>query len=313
MNYLFWLIAAADGVLFTVMLFGMLQGGSDSGGREMGIFFFVLVPSLILLAAVLLHVFSRGTFWRMFALFIVAGPGLLFLGTQVRSVYIDYRIAQTASGRGYFDTKPLQALGAAVVACDAAALKDLAFGLDINTRGENGMTLLGLATERAFENPDCASGSRLAVVQQLLALGADANSGLDAALKIDDITFLRTLLDAGANPNQSTEFDQPVVFGRLSNLPPDHLRLLIERGLDKNAISYGNPLAFELAVKRRWDLLALLIESGADWRKPRPDGRTVAGDIAAQITELQQQGDLPADLLRVRDLIDKQPSPTMNP
>lgn len=309
MNLLFWLIAAADAGLFVAMLVGLLQSGSHDGGREMGIFFYILLPSAMLLLAVLLHVFSRAAFWRWLALFIVAGPGLLLLGTQVRNVYIDYLIAQTASGRGYFDSKPLRELGAAVVACDTESLKKLAPGVDIDTRGERGMTLLGLASERAFDNPECATGSRLAVVRQLLALGAKADSGLDSALKNKDSAFLRALLEAGANPNQSTEFEQPIIFRWIEAMPLENMRLMIEHGVDKNAVSYGNPLPFELVIKRRWDLLALLIEHGADWRKPRDDGRTVAGEVAAQIAELQQQGEVPADLLRVRELIDKQPQP----
>jgi hypothetical protein len=304
MNILFWLIAAADTVLFIVMLFGMLQGGSDSGGREMGIFFFVIVPSLVLLLAVLLQVYSRSTFWRLFALFIVAGPGLLFLGTQVRSVYIDYVIAQKAAGRGYFDSKPLKELGAAVVACDTAALQKLASGVDINAGGQDGITLLGLAVERAFEQPDCAQGSRLAVVKQLLTLGANADSGLNSALKIDDTVFLTALLDAGANPNQRTRFDQPIIFERLSVLPVASMRLMIERGIDVNAVSYRNPLSFELALKRRWDLLALIIEHGADAHKAREDGRTAAGEIAGQIADMEKEGkELPEDLLRVQALL----------
>jgi ankyrin repeat protein len=198
-----------------------------------------------------------------------------------------------------------------VVACDTAALQRLAPGVDINAGGQEGITLLGLAVERAFEQPECAQGSRLAVVKQLLALGAKADSGLDSALKIDDIAFLTTLLDAGANPNQRTQFDQPILFGRLSALPVASMNLMIERGVDVNAVSYGNSLSFELALKRRWDLLALIIEHGADAYKRRDDGRYAANEIAEQIVNLEKEGkELPADLLRVRDLLDKQPKPT---
>lgn len=309
MNIVFWIIVAADTLLFSFMLFGMLQGGSDSGGREMGIFFFVLLPSIVLLLSVLLHVFSRAPFWRILALFIVAGPGLFFLGTQVRNVYIDYLIAQTELGRGYFDDKALKAMGAAVVACDNTTLQRLAPGIDINARGKEDITLLGLAVLCAFEKPECPSGSRLAVVKQLLALGANADGGLDSALKMKDSAFLATLLDAGANPNQLTQFDQPIVFRWLEAMPIENMRLLLDHGLDTNVKSYNNSLAFELVIKRRWDLLALLIEHGVDWRKPRNDGRTVAGEISEQITELENLGAVPPDLLRVRALIDNQPQP----
>lgn len=309
MNTVFWTIVAADTLLFLFMLFGLLQGGSHDGGREMGIFFAVLLPSLVLLLSVLLHVFTRSLFWRALALFIVAGPGLFFLGNQVRNVYIDYLIAQTELGRGYFDDKGLKEMGAAVVACDSNALQRLAPGIDINTPGENGITLLGVAVLRAFERPECPSGSRLAVIKQLLALGANADSGLDSALKMQDSAFLATLLDAGANPNQLTQFDQPIVFRWLEAMPIENMRLLLDHGLDANVKSYSNSLAFELVIKRRWDLLALLIEHGVDWRKPRDDGRNVADEISAQIIELQNLGTVPPDLLRVRELIDSQPQP----
>jgi hypothetical protein len=309
MNSLFWIIVAADTVLFSFMLFGLVQGGSNDGGREMGIFFHVLLPSIVLLLSVLLHVFSRALFWRALALFVVAVPGLLFLGNQVRNVYIDYVVAQIELGRGYFDDRVLKEMGAAVVACDGATLQRLAPSIDINTPGEGGISLLGLAVLRAFEKPECPTGSRLAVVQQLVALGANADSGVDGALKMKDSAFLATLLDAGANPNQLTQFDQPIIFRWLDAMPIENMRLLIDHGLDVNVKSYGNTLAFELAVKRRWDLLALLIEHGIDWRRPRDDGRTVAGDISSQIIELKTSGTVPSDLLRVQQLIDGQPQP----
>jgi hypothetical protein len=304
MSLLFWIIAAGDAVLFAVMLFSYLQGGSDSGGREMGIFFFVLVPSVILALSVLLHIYSRAPFWRMLALFIVAGPGLLFLGTQVRNVYIDHLVEQRASGRGYFDSEPLNQLGAAVVGCDTDKLQKLGHRIDLNIRGREGITLLGLAVERAIEQPECTQGSRLAVVQKLLALGANADSGLDNALRMKDSAILAELLKAGANPNQLSSSDQPIIFRWRSVTPPESFRLMIEHGLDLNATEYGTPLAVDLTIYRRWDLLAIAIEHGADWRRPRKDGRNVAAEIATQITELEKEGTaIPADLTRVQTLV----------
>ena len=307
MNSIFWTVVAVDALLFVALLINMLTqtSGRTDGGREMGIAFFVVLPLLILGLAVLLYVFVSSMFWKVVALLIVAGPGLFIAGGQIRGRMIDYRVQQKALGRGYFDDNAMKDMGAAVVQGDTATLLRLGPTVDVNTVAEGDRTLLGLAMEQLDEakSPQRIQ-SELAVVRTLLALGAKPSSGMDTALKLSDPTVLRELLAAGADPNQSIPAGHPIVFRWLSIMPLANLRLLIERGLDVNATEYETPLALEAALKRRWDLVALLAEHGADIRAARRDGRTIAEEVTNRLADAKAEGTEPsAPLLQVQEAL----------
>jgi hypothetical protein len=105
-NKAFWAITAVDAALFVFLLVvTLMQPGPSSGGREMALFFSILLPALVLGLAVLLYLFSKSTGLKVTALVVVAGPGLLLAGIYVRSAYIDYLVQRNASGRGYFSVR----------------------------------------------------------------------------------------------------------------------------------------------------------------------------------------------------------------
>ena len=307
MNPIFWSVVCLDVVLFLGLLVSMLvqRGGSSSGGREMGIAFFVILPLILIGAAVLLQVYSRSLGWRIVALIIVAGPGLFIAGGQIRSACIDYIVRQNALGRGYFASTAMKEMGAAVVQADLATMQRLGPTVDVNAVGERGTTLIAMATEQAFEATDeKRARRRLAVVETLIRLGAKPGPAMSAALKVKDPAVLNALLKAGADPNALTEQGSPLVFEWLSIMPVENLRSLVRHGLDVNVVQYNTPLAVEVTLKRRWDLLLLLAQSGADLHKPRDDGRNVAGELAIRVEEAKSEGhEPPPDLLRVRELL----------
>jgi len=311
MAHVFWAVVALDATLFAVLLVMTLtQRGPADGGREMALFFFIALPAGVLLAAVGLFVWCDSSVVRGFALFVVTVPGLFIAGGQLRGLAIDHRIAQNHSGAGYFGDAAMRVLGAAVVQRDVKTLKRIGPSVDVNTVGERGMTLLALAAERHFgDAPVLPEGPELEVVRTLLALGAKPDQALDTASKLKQPDLLRVLLEAGGNANLRTPGDQPLAFHWLSILPPDNLRLLAAHGLDLNTTSYGDPFAVSVSIHRRWDLLAVLIELGADTTRPRPDGRTVAGELTAQLAEEATAGRAPPpDLLRAKALLDNRPS-----
>jgi len=307
MNPVFWSVVGLDVALFLGLLVSMLvqRGGSADGGREMGVFFFVIVPLIAIGLAVLLYVFSRSPAWKILALLIVAGPGLFIAGGQIRSAYIDYVVRQNVLGRGYFSSPAMKAMGAAVVDADLVTLQRVGPTVDVNAVGEGGKTLIGMAADQAFDAPDeKRARRRLAVIETLLRLGAQPGPAMSAALKVNDPAVLKALLDAGADPNAMTDQGSALVFEWLSILPVQNLRLLIQHGLDINVVQYDTPLAVEVTLKRRWDLLLLLAESGADLRKPRNDGRNVADELAIRVEEAKAEGrEPPPELLRVRELL----------
>lgn len=302
----FWVIAAIDAALLVVLLVMSLRdnAGAHDGGREMGLFFFIVLPAVVLgLAALMFHL---GSAWpvKSLALFIVLVPGLWFAKVQIEDRLIDRRIEADRLGIGYFDTEPMRQLGAAVVQRDVETLKRLAPGVDIDAPGSDGMTLMRLAVRG--DDARTSDGSEMPVVRALLALGAKPDDAMEVACVRHDPALLQTLLAAGADPNRQGASGEPLVFDRMSTLTPRNFRLLAAHGLDLNRSAHGNPLPVQLTIYRRWDLLAIAIELGADMSRLRPDGRSVAGELASQITEETQAGrEPPADLLRARALLQR--------
>ena len=295
MPIIFWSVAALDAALFLVLLLGFLkQGASSSGGREMGLFFAVFLPSVGLVAAALLFIFSRSDFWRFTALFIVAGPGLLIGGSKLRNAYYDYRSWQNHLGRGYFSGRAMRAMGAAVVQGDLEAMRRLAPQIDVNTITQPskfpGMTLMRLAAEKAFnEDSNQSTPQDLAVVQTLLQLGAKPNPGLDAALRIKDAKILQVLLEGGADPNVVYR-DQPVVFSWLGVLSLETVRLLAKHGLNLNVSYNHSPLVVEALFADRWDIVSLLIDLGVDVQKSDSSGRNVTQEAEKRWIEASREG-----------------------
>jgi len=296
----FWGVTALDAALLLLALLVSLQdsGGARDGGREMGLVFFVLLPAGVLGLAALAFHFSGSIAVRAMALVVVLLPGLWWAKVQVDEVLTTRRMAANRAGTGFFDTEAMRRMGAAVMQHDVPTLMRLGPGVDVNTPGRD-MTLLRLAAE-ALE-PD---GQELPVVRALLALGARADQAMPAAVARDDPALLEMLLAAGAHPNLQNAYGQPLIFDVKSSIPPRSFRLLAAHGLNLDSVSYGDPLPVQLAIYRRWDLLAIAIELGADTARTRDDGRSVAGELAAQADEALKAGrDVPAELQQARALL----------
>jgi ankyrin repeat protein len=315
MTPLFWIITALDALLFAVLLIAGLAargGGIADGGREMSLFFFVLVPGIIVGGGVLLFVKSESSVWRAVALVIVAGPGLLLGLTRLRSVMIDYEVQQNANGSGYFSGRDAKAAGRAVVRRDTAALRTAAKGIDVSAAGARGMTLMELAMTRAWEGPpqSNAGASSLDVVRELVALGANPNAGLEIATKVSDAAILEALLDAGAKPDHANDRG-PVVFEWLAVMPVANFTALLDHGMSPDiANRNGTPLIIEAGRADRWDLVLLLMARGADAARGDAQGMRLA-DVVQSRTEstTPRPADMQANIARVKSLLSAHPSP----
>jgi hypothetical protein len=268
----------------------------------MGMFFFVLLPTAMVGFAVLLFHFSTSWPMKSVALFIVVVPGLWFLKTQAKDWLMDWRLESGRNGSGYFESQAMKQMGAAVVARDVATLMRVGPTVDVNAPGRD-MTLMRLAVE----SPDArqSDASQLPVVRALLKLGAHPDDAMPVACVRADAALLKLLLSAGANPNLLLRPQQPLLFDVIQSLTPGNFRLLVTRGLDVNSRSNGDPLPVQLTIHRRWDLLTIAIERGADMTRTRSDGRNVAAELASQIAEEAQAGRVPPpELLRAQRLLE---------
>jgi hypothetical protein len=301
LGHVFWAIAALDATLLVIFLVMTLQdpAGRHDGGREMGIFFFILLPACVLGIAMLIFHFSSAWPGRALALFVVIVPGLYFGKLQIEDKLIDRRIEANRKGVGYFDSEPMRLMAAAVVARDVETLGRIGPTVDVNAPGRD-MTLMRLAVRS--DDARVSDSGQLPVVRELLRSGAKADDAMDVACMGSDSALLETLLAAGGDPNLKVAGSgQPLIFDRMSSITANNFRLLSQHGLALNSTSQGDPLPVQLAIYRRWDLLAIAIELGADTTGARPDGRNVADELAGQAAEETNAGrDVPADLQRAR-------------
>jgi hypothetical protein len=100
MQKLFWAIVAVDAALFLFLLIATLaQRSPADGGREMALFFGVLLPGAAVALAVVLYVLSSSRAWRVVAMLIVAAPLLFIAAVHARSAYIDYAVRQDSLRR----------------------------------------------------------------------------------------------------------------------------------------------------------------------------------------------------------------------
>jgi uncharacterized protein len=304
MTPIFWAFVALDAALFLILVvLGFASSGPSDGGREMSLIFFVFLPAIIVGAGVLLFTKAESSGLRLVALLIVAGPGLFIAAARLRSAVIDYQVRQNAAGSGYFSSRALKRAGVAVVRHDAATIAGLDRGIDLNTRGRHGMTLMELAVSQAFIPPsELAPGAApIDVIRALLSHGADPNAGLEIATKLPDSTVLSLLLDAGAKPGY-TDDRGTAALRWLNVMPLANFTALLDRGLDVNLIDeFGTPIIIAAAQDDRWDYVLMLMDRGADASRVARNGTRLADVVQSRVeSTTDRPPEMKADIARVK-------------
>ena len=319
LNLAFWTLAAIDAFAVLVMaglFFADNNQGQHDGSRSMGLTLFLALPTLALGAAILLFVFGRFFVLRVLALLIAAGPALILGGIQASNYFEAHEAEQRALGRGYFADRTMDALAEAVTRADVPTLEKLSRGIDLNTSGEKGVTLLWLAV--TLESDE----ARLRIVTALLQLGAkpkrahnssaisEVSPALLGALMKKDDAVVKALLDAGADPNALDNSGAPLIFGASSAMTPTSMQLLAARNVNFDALWGSTPLSVWLAMDKRWDLLSLLIERGVDVSKTYSelDKRTAASFVDAEINARAATSAPDAALLSLRSQLSAKPA-----
>jgi hypothetical protein len=272
MKFLFWSFVAVD--VGALVLFGLLALAAAGPSRTNPIAALVvpfLVPAAILVGAIVLFVNAESALLRTVAVVIAAAPVLITVGTQlhVLAKLSDYR--DESGELRQFRSQELRDLEAAVTRGDAAAVAAAASGVDLDTPGLSGATVLVLALRRLQQAPE-----RIDVVRALIAAGADPNVAhaelplqpAIAATRGCGIEPVQLLLDAGAHPNAIGESGDPAFFtAGGAGVDVAVMRLLVERGADVQLLGSNGRSAVVLAAQtRNWPVLELLVQLGAPWR-----------------------------------------------
>jgi len=205
---------------------------------------------------------------------------LLLLVSARAIAEVQLRVNSNEQGElTFFRSGPMREIAEAIARNDTTVVATLVKTVDVNKTGLSGMTLLVLAMRQLRETPE-----QHTVLRLLLDAGADPNKSaqyeapLSIALEVDSKTGsepVKLLLARGANPNLVDSFGDPVWFlatGRSANT--ETLGLLLDRGANMNAVSrQGHTALFSAATTGNWKAALLLLQRGADWKL----GRSVNG------------------------------------
>jgi hypothetical protein len=201
------------------------------------------------------------------------------------------------SGRYDFGDQPaLLAVAQAISANDQDAIRAAAKAVpDLQAPGRDGTTLLCWTVRETWQRPQLADA-----VRTLLSLGANPNftNGHRDSFAMGNAVhgstrLLRSMLDAGGDPNARDEFGWPIILmnwylGYYPNDQRARLDLLLDRGADINSTmpeSESESAGYTLLLYRTKmglhdsrayaDALHLL-ERGADPNRVAADGMTLA-------------------------------------
>jgi hypothetical protein len=280
MRLTFWGLVALDllGVLLLFVLGLAAAGSSKTSPMQVALMLLVL-PCIAIAAAVALFVRSASPAGRFVALLLAAAPVLILFSARAMAL-VQLRANTNARGEmTFFRSGPMRDIAEAIARNDSSTVASLVPKVDVNATGFMDVTLLVLAARQLRQTPE-----RHEILRVLLAAGADPNKGAEDELPLAiairqsgkaGTEPVKLLLDAGANPNLTTSFGEPVYFAAVGQSAPfEALALLLDRGADVNAMKRNGPTAlFEAANARNWKAALLLLQRGADWRL----GRSVNG------------------------------------
>jgi len=203
--------------------------------------------------------------------------------------------AEQDSGRWDFGDQPrLFAVAQGIVKNDPEAIRTAATGVaDLQAPGRDGATLLNFAVRQSWQRPESVEA-----VRTLLSLGADPNytngnrnSFAMANAGHSSAPVLRSMLEAGGNPNTRDEFGRPMILmnwylGYYKDQARSRFELLLDHSADVNSAmpadgsdSAGYPLLLYRTAMGLDDNLAyadalLLFQRGADPNRTAADGMT---------------------------------------
>jgi hypothetical protein len=272
---LFWCLVACDVLgLAVFFLLGLAAAGPSKTNPLSVVLLILVLPGMVLFAAILLFVLAKSWLWRGLAFGVAALPLVLLIGASVAGS-ISMMLYQRGDGTvAHFLAGGMREVEEAVERNDVAGVRKAAASADLKTLGRDGTSILVVAIGRLEKSPGPPE-----VLRVLLDSGADPNAGglrlpLTAALMASEKTGLeplRMLLEAGADPNKPDAFGSPAYFlATGARVDPGALLLLLDRGADLELKARDGATALRrAAISQNWPAALLLLQRGANWRETR--------------------------------------------
>src|SRR5438874_4990701 len=321
------LAAGAYGIVGVLTITGALGGSREADSLSRA---YIVFGSLFLMIGVMA---AGATFfankWRgwliVAALILCLGlPIVLFaafwIDMEKGEVHRRQMEEEVRSGRHAFGDQPaLLAVAQAISANDQDAIRAAAKAVpDLQAPGRDGTTLLCWAVRETWQRPQLVEA-----VRTLLSLGANPNytNGHRESFAMGNAVhgsarLLRSMLDAGGDPNARNEFGWPIVFmhfklGYYKDEERARLDLLLDRGADINSTvpetesdSTGYTLLLYttqngLHDSREYADALHLLERGADPNRVAADGMTLAKMLVEHRKQFEAGKGAPAEFVQL--------------
>jgi hypothetical protein len=175
----------------------------------------------------------------------------------------------------FFRGEQALALAKAIEKGDVETIRQLSAELDINQPQLRGMTYLNWA----FAHEQFESAEALLALQANPEVETDGVSPLELAMKMDDIRWLKLLVESGADINRRKNAT-PLWFETLLAHHWQHLDYLLKQGIDVNAADgAGNTAIINLAGMEQYGQVLKLIDKGADISAVSNSGLSFAYEV----------------------------------
>ncbi|QHA86658.1 ankyrin repeat domain-containing protein [Serratia rhizosphaerae] len=208
----------------------------------------------------------------------------------------------------YFTGRQL-ILAKAIEAGDLNRVKQLAPETDLNTPGEQDLTLLFFALNETYYNNN--PKPRLQIVTALVKAGADPLQPLPRGMASpaemvsmgDKDIWLKALLDGGLDPNtRDRNHNEAIIYNTLQAKNTDTLALLIMRGadVDANDILGQTPLV-EAFFSNSFEHAIYLLDHGANPNPVDKKGRGFTALVQRRLNSTRPETEYHQNCLRLRD------------
>ena len=200
-------------------------------------------------------------------------------------------------------------LAKAIEAGDLGRVKQLAPETDLNTPGEQDLTLLFFALNETYYNNN--PKPRLQIVTALVKAGADPLQPLPRGMASpaemvsmgDKDIWLKALLDGGLDPNaRDRNHNEAIIYNTLQAKNTDTLALLTMRGadVDANDILGQTPLV-EAFFSNRFEHAIYLLDHGANPNPVDKKGRGFTTLVQRRLNSTRPETEYHQNCLRLRD------------
>ncbi|WP_200551725.1 ankyrin repeat domain-containing protein [Kosakonia sp. LAM2021] len=210
---------------------------------------------------------------------------------------------------------PQLILAKAIQAADSGSVLRLSKVTDLNTPGNEQLTLLFFALNEAMYNGNAQK--RLDIVTELVRAGADPQQaqpnmpGTPAQMMAmgDKDIWLKALIDGGLDPNSRDKLlNVPLIFSALNSKNTGTLALLIARGADVNIRdTLGNTPLVDAFFKADLDKVDFLLEHGANPNPVNKQGRSFSQMVDRHLQQIKQGTEYYNKILELREKLNSMP------